>query len=86
MEPALFEGDVVVGRNHKKPKVGDIVVARHNGREIIKRVTKLTAEACYLQGDNKHASTDSRQFGAVPLTNIKAVVVWSNARGYQRRG
>lgn len=77
MKPALFEGDIIFARTRKKPQVGDIVVAKHKNREIIKRVERLGAKKCYLIGDNKHASTDSRQFGSIPLKDIKAVAVFA---------
>lgn len=77
MKPALFEGDIVVARTRKKPQVGDIVVAKHENREIIKRVEKVTGKKYFLVGDNKHASTDSRKYGAVPKADIKAVAVFA---------
>lgn len=75
MEPSLYEKDLVFAVR-KKPKVGDIVIANVNDREVVKRVTKIGSPALYtLLGDNEHASTDSRSFGAVPYSSLIGVVI-----------
>lgn len=88
MAPALFAGDLVFARTRKNPQVGDIVIAKHKNREIIKRVDRLTKNKCYLTGDNKRRSTDSRHYGTVPRTNIKAVAVFAlgTSRFARRKG
>jgi type IV secretory pathway protease TraF len=75
MRPALAPGKVVVGWRFKRPRVGDIVVAYHNSREIIKRVADISDSKYFLLGDNPEASTDSRAFGWLAKNQIKAVVV-----------
>lgn len=77
MLPTLLDGDIVFGRTRKKAKAGDIVIAVHKNREIIKRVSKITGEQCFIEGDNKQASTDSRHFGPIAVTDVKAVVIWA---------
>ena len=61
-------------------RVGDVVVARRPDRpelEIIKRIQAIDGNgAIFLKGDNPSASTDSRQFGAVPREQIVARVRW----------
>ena len=56
------------------PCPGDIVVARHPYRpdlQLIKRVVATTEDGrCHLEGDNPSESTDSRAFGAVPVSSI----------------
>lgn len=76
MKPSLFEGDIVVARKKKNVQVGDIVIARRGKKEIIKRVKRITKNKYYLVGDNKKASTDSRDFGSVARKDILAVAVF----------
>ena len=74
MDPALRPGDVVLARKAKTPKSGDIVIALHDNREIIKRINEASARKYYLLGDNQIASTDSRKFGWVDSSDIRYVV------------
>ena len=80
MAPALLPGDrlLVESRSYlgRAPRPGEIVLAadpRHGDRELIKRVTTVdeAAAAVDLRGDAPDKSTDSREFGAVALTNIR---------------
>jgi hypothetical protein len=74
MSPALTAGDIVIAwREPLKP--GQIVIARQNGQEVIKRVAKLSNSKAYLTGDNSHESHDSRHFGPVPVGAILGVVM-----------
>jgi nickel-type superoxide dismutase maturation protease len=80
MAPSLLPGDrlLVESRTYhlRRPRPGEVVLAadpRMPERELIKRVTAVdddTASA-ELRGDDPAASTDSREFGAVPLTAIR---------------
>jgi nickel-type superoxide dismutase maturation protease len=95
MAPALLPGDrlLVESRTYgrRAPRPGEIVLAadpRRGDRELIKRVVAVdeAAAAADLRGDAPEASTDSRDFGAVPLTAIRwraAVRYWppERARG-----
>ncbi|WP_239112556.1 nickel-type superoxide dismutase maturation protease [Halomicronema sp. CCY15110] len=60
------------------PSPGEIVVVRHPQQPellIVKRILFLESDGrCYLQGDNAIASTDSRQFGLLPLSQIAGKV------------
>ena len=60
------------------PETGDIVIAQHPTQkdlELIKRVASVKGDGtCILLGDNPTASTDSRQFGEVPLSLIQGRV------------
>ena len=80
MAPALLPGDrlLVESRSYlgRAPRPGDIVLAadpRQGDRELIKRVAAVDEEAAAadLRGDAPDESTDSREFGAVPLTEIR---------------
>jgi nickel-type superoxide dismutase maturation protease len=60
------------------PAPGHIVVVRHPQQSellIVKRILFLESDdRCYLQGDNAIESTDSRQFGLLPLSSIAGKV------------
>ena len=68
MEPVLRPGDEVLIDTRTKPRVGDIVVARHPFRtdvQVIKRIVGFDAAGrAELRGDNPQASSDSRTLGA----------------------
>ncbi len=81
MAPTLVPGVMAVGWRWLPPRVGSVVVARHEGRPLIKRVVKLEAELVWLEGDNRTASTDSRQFGPVGRDAIEAIILWPTRRG-----
>lgn len=53
-----------------------VVIAEHNGREIVKRIEDIRPEGLFLVGDHLEASTDSRHYGLIDKDAIKAVVVW----------
>lgn len=80
MAPALLPGDrlLVESRTYegRPPRPGEVVLAadpRKPERELIKRVAVVDAQrgSVELQGDAPAASTDSRDFGAVPLAAIR---------------
>ncbi|NEO51001.1 MAG: nickel-type superoxide dismutase maturation protease [Moorea sp. SIO4A3] len=78
MIPLLKPGEEILidprAYRHMPPKVGDIVVARHpyqNQLRLVKRVTLVLEDGrCFLQGDNRLESTDSRSFGLVDAQQI----------------
>jgi len=76
MAPALKAGQLVVGRQTRDLKPGDVVIVSHNGQEKIKRIEKQQGDLIYLLGDNASASTDSRDFGWLSAKHIIAKVVW----------
>ena len=76
MMPTLGAGQLVVGRQTRELKPGDVVIVSHNGLEKIKRIERQQGDLIYLLGDNAAASTDSRQFGWVQASSIVAKVVW----------
>lgn len=71
-----------------EPQKGDIVAAIRSdtGKLIIKRVSDFEflidtekarmLKGYYLLGDNKFESSDSREFGAVPMNNILGKVIF----------
>lgn len=59
-----------------KPKVGDIVVVRQGGKDIIKRIHKASDRMIYVIGDNQQESTDSRNFGPTDKSEIIGKVIF----------
>lgn len=76
MLPALKAGQLVIGRQTRELKPGDVVIVSHNGLEKIKRIERQQGDLIYLLGDNSSTSTDSRQFGWVQASSIVAKVIW----------
>lgn len=75
MLPTLKPGDMVIGQRGKTPQVDDIVIAFVGDKEVIKRIACVDNDGFELRGDNVSVSTDSRSYGSVERTHIKAVVV-----------
>ena len=80
MAPSLLPGDRLLVESHtyqsRGPRPGEVVLAadpREPERELIKRVATVDSmdAAAELRGDAPAASTDSREFGAVPLSEIR---------------
>ncbi len=80
MLPALHPGQDVISFNWsyvgRKPQVGDMVVIKVNGKEMVKRVQSVDASKVFVEGDHKTESTDSRHFGAVGMDQIIGQVVY----------
>ncbi len=80
MAPSLLPGDRLLVESHsyqgRHPLPGEVVLAadpREPDRELIKRVASVdrSTASVELRGDAPAASTDSREFGAVPLSAIR---------------
>ncbi len=82
MEPLLPDGAwvVLLPRPGRLPRVGQVVVAEHPSRpgfELIKRVASVSRgrRLVWLAGDNRGASTDSEDFGPLPVNLVVGPVV-----------
>lgn len=76
MYPSFREGRTVLAIRASHFRLGNVVVAKIDGREVIKRITKLRGTKFWLEGDNKLASTDSRTYGWVLKDAILGKVIW----------
>lgn len=96
MLPTLLEGDVLVcipvlpGVRTLLLRPGRIVVVRHPVRAkvlVVKRLTAVVGDRVEVQGDNRGASTDSRQWGWLPRAAVRQVAVrrWPQIRTPLRR-
>ncbi len=73
MAPTLQPGDRLVVWRTTSVRPGDIVAAsdpRQPERTVLKRVISVYPEGVFLLGDNPGQSTDSRQFGNVPIKSL----------------
>ena len=92
MQPTLEPGDRVLvrrlGRN-PKPSLGSVVVTWHPQQSklrLIKRLQSVEETGMWLLGDNPAESTDSRQWGAVPMKLLIGEVVSRLPRGKSEQG
>lgn len=77
MLPGLYPGSLVVGRRWlRRPRVGQVVIVMHDGKEKIKRVSRIDGSKLFVTGDNPAVSTDSRHFGWLSRHQIIAILIW----------
>lgn len=78
MLPTLSPGDEILfdpnAYQQQRPQVGDLVVLQHPFRSdltIVKRIMAVAeSDRYFVVGDNLVASTDSRHWGHIKLSNI----------------
>ena len=76
MVPTLAPGEWLLVRRNAVPRPGAVVVVRLAGRLAVKRVTRLTGDGVWVQGDNDAATDDSRTYGPVPRGDVVGEVRW----------
>lgn len=90
MLPTLKPGQDILSFNWaymgRKPKEGDVVVIKIGGKEMVKRVSKISRSKIFVEGDNKRNSTDSRHFGEVSISQIVGKVVYPSTIDYLNCG
>lgn len=80
MIPTLHPGQDVLSINwFINPKVGDIVVIKKGGKEIVKRIQKIDDRRIFVIGDNLNQSTDSRDFGPVNMDQVVGKVIYASS-------
>ena len=75
MQPTYQPGDVLLGWRWFRPQVGQIVVARYDGRPLIKRIARIERDYIHVVGDNSGRSTDSRHFGPLSHAHLEAKII-----------
>jgi nickel-type superoxide dismutase maturation protease len=97
MSPTLEPGDWALTVGAARLRHGDVVVIEHPTRpgfDVVKRIIALPGELTadgrllrsdefWVEGDNRGASTDSRQFGPVTRDRVRArirLVYWPPSR------
>ncbi len=74
MLPTLTHGQIVIAMKRRSYLKGDIVIARANGRDVIKRISGVTAAEVYdLIGDN---ITQTDVYRNIAASKVLGVVVW----------
>jgi len=82
MLPALPPGKIVIGAvRFGSLQEGDVVIVLHDGLEKIKRIAKIRGDQLFVLGDNPEKSTDSRSFGWLSVTVVRAKVIWPGRLG-----
>jgi len=76
MLPTLSPGDWLLVRRGARPRPGAVVVVRQAGRLVVKRLVRPVGDGWWVEGDNEHASDDSRTYGAVPAADVVGEVRW----------
>ncbi len=83
MEPALRERDcLLVLPPRRRPRIGDVVLVRDprgRTRLLLKRIADVRADGCLVEGDYAAHSTDSRDFGAVPISDVLGLAAFRYA-------
>lgn len=80
MLPTLKNKTVVLCRQTRSLREGQVVVAFINGREVIKRIREINDADIFIVGDNEAQSTDSRSYGPIGDQYIEGVVFWPNTK------
>jgi phage repressor protein C with HTH and peptisase S24 domain len=76
MLPTLKPGQIVIGLRRGSTKPGRLVIVDHGGREIVKRLAKVSKNKLYIVGDNQAHSSDSRHYGWINKNCLLATVIW----------
>lgn len=79
MAPTLADGDVVLARRGQEPRPGDVVVVTwvsRPGQLSIKRARRAEGACWHVEGDNEHASTDSRELGPAQVHGVVRRRLW----------
>ncbi|MFL6124959.1 S26 family signal peptidase [Actinophytocola sp.] len=83
MAPTLRSGDVVLVRNRRRPRRGDVVVVTwvtRPGQVSVKRATTADPDGWHVEGDNPYASTDSRDLGPARVHGVVVARLWPQPR------
>lgn len=75
MLPTYAPGQTLLGSTWFVPDTGQVVVADHFGRPLIKRIKQIKRGKVWLEGDNLAHSTDSRHFGPLPIGSLQARII-----------
>jgi signal peptidase I len=77
MEPTLYDGDRLLVRHGATPRVGELVVVRlPDGVLAVKRATMRQPDGWWVERDNPEQGVDSWRVGAIPESDVLAVVRW----------
>jgi len=85
MSPTYLDGDWLLFRSIElidakglRPLIGKVIVIEresHLGILLIKRIVRVDESGIWVEGDNKEASTDSRNWGVLMSSEIRGRVL-----------
>lgn len=91
MSPTYNDGDWLLFRTIElldakglRPLVGKVIVIEREsypGILLIKRIIRIDDSGIWVEGDNKEASTDSRNWGALSPSEIRGQVLFRYRKG-----
>lgn len=88
MEPTLVDGDRLLVRHGARPRAHRLaVVALPDGVLAVKRLSYRVGDGWWVQRDNPVEGVDSRTVGALPDSDVRAIVlcrVWPVRRRNRR--
>ena len=77
MSPKIKEGSFFIASSiplkFSKLKVGDIILFKYKGKNIVKKIEKFKTNNIYVSGINK---SDSKKFRPIKKNEIIAKVIW----------
>jgi signal peptidase I len=77
MMPRLNPGDRVIASSlpyfFSKPRIGDVIVFRYNGKTMVKRIKKFSDKKIIVAGDN---SRDSLEIKPMTLNQILGKILF----------
>ena len=80
MYPTLSNHNVfIISPNYYKyfeMEIGDIVFCDAVGKHLCKRIIKIDGFKVWVEGDNKSMSLDSRNFGWIDVTQVRAKLLY----------
>lgn len=76
MMPTLRPGQQVYAWRSRNFRPGQVVIAFTNGREVVKRISKIENGRVWLESDNHDPASGAQSYGPIPDTKIEAVVFW----------
>ena len=81
MEPAFYDGDHVLTFNWIRPKAGDAIVFRKNGKNLIKRVEKIKVVDYLTKNSPEKIVEDQNNESAEVWKGVEAIVKTDYAWG-----
>lgn len=76
MAPTFTAGDRVLATSvFISLKPGDVVILKYNDEVLIKRILLIKKDKIFVMGDNEDNSTDSRDWGLIPISSVISKVL-----------